>query len=265
MTQLVGILNITPDSFSDGGEFTRVSTALAHAEKLIADGAAVIDVGAESTRPNATPLSHEEEWQRLSPLLPELKHLLRDRDITLSIDTRHAKTAHRAIEMGADWINDVSGCDDLCMRNVIAQSDVSLVIMHHLGIPASSASLLPESCDVISTLTLWAQNKITQLQEAGIAKERIIVDPGIGFGKSARHSWDIIRHVAAFRSLGVPLMIGHSRKSFLMQFNPHQAETRDIETYAVSRYLSAQQVDYLRVHDVEGHRRMLAVSEFLTQ
>ena len=263
MVTFVGILNLTPDSFSDGGHFTSADLALRHAEALIEAGAGVIDIGAESTRPHATPLSREEEWARLAPVLPALKACTKKAGVILSIDTRHAATAKQAIEMGADWINDVSGCDDTGMRKLIAGSAVSVVVMHHLGIPADPSHTIAKECDVIDAIISWAQEKITVLEAEGIAKERIIIDPGIGFGKTAQQSWEIIRHIASFRALGVRLLVGHSRKSFLSRVTAIPAEDRDIETYAVSSYLAHEHVDYLRVHDVAGNRRSVQAIEMI--
>jgi dihydropteroate synthase len=259
--KLLGILNITPDSFSDGGQYNAGDTALARAEQLVADGASVIDIGAESTRPHATPLTAAEEWERLSPILPLLKQLLTPHGVVMSVDTRHAATAARAIDLGADWINDVSGCDDPAMRKVIAGSDVSVVIMHHLGIPANPAMTLPEASDVIATISEWTQKKLLVLQDDNITPDRIILDPGIGFGKTAEQSWEIIRHIAALKRLGLPLLVGHSRKSFLTYYAGTHEGNRDIETYAVTSYLAAQGVEYARVHDVAGNKKVLRVME----
>lgn len=245
MTALVGILNITPDSFSDGGQYLDARRALAAAGRMLEDGAQMIDIGAESTRPGAIPIGHEEEWRRLSPLLPLL------RGIPWSMDTRHPQTARKALEMGASWINDVSGFRSPAMLEAVAGAGCRLVVMHSLSVPADRQAVLAEEVDAVAEIMRWAYTHMGYMQEKGIDKKRIIFDPGIGFGKSAAHSWQVIRNASAFRALGVPLLIGHSRKSFLGEGD------RDKLTLEVSRDLAAQGVEYLRVHHVRAHRELL--------
>ncbi|MCE3231963.1 MAG: folKP [Rickettsiaceae bacterium] len=247
MTKLVGILNITPDSFSDGGKFTQVSSALLQAEKLITDGAAVIDIGAESTRPNAIPINADEEWQRLEQILPAIIKLCHQRQVLASLDTRHAFTAEKAIDLGIDWINDVDGFNQSGMIDTVKNSHAHLVFMHSLGVPADKNKTLPSNIDVIQLVYQWAENKILQLQQAGIAKEHLIFDPGIGFGKTPLQSWQLINNIEAFQSLGVKILVGHSRKSFLGDGD------RDVATLAVSKELIVKKVDYLRVHEIIQH------------
>lgn len=246
-TKIIGIVNVTPDSFSDGGAHFAADAAVQTVRQLIADGAEIVDIGAESTRPGATALSAEEEWRRLAPVLSGLS-------VLFSVDTRHAATARKVLDVGAQWINDVSGFGDPAMIEVVADADCRLVVMHSLSIPADKAIVLPESADVMQELLSFAQTRIERLQAAGIARERIIFDPGLGFGKTAQQSMLIVREVAALKTLGVPLLIGHSRKSFL---GADSVEARDEATLAVSRYLVEQRVEYLRVHNVALHRRML--------
>lgn len=256
-TKLIGILNITPDSFSDGGHYMSASHALLQTQKLIDDGASVIDIGAESTRPGATPLTAQEEWQRLEIVLPEIIQLLQGTEVQLSVDTYHPETADRALALGVDIINDVSGCVGT-MPHVLAAYDAPIILMHNMGIPADK-NCLAEVCDPVKEVYVWAEQKLEQLEKENIARKRIILDPGIGFGKNADQSLALLRGIDAFKALGVPLCIGHSRKSFLAGFSAYPAADRDTETLAVSLYLAQHGVDYLRVHDVEKHHRALTV------
>lgn len=251
-TRLAGILNLTPDSFSDGGLHTDTKSALSAIEKMQADGADLIDVGAESTRPGANSLSPEAEWERLKPVLSALRG-----EIAFSIDTRHAATAMRSLEMGASWINDVGGFQEAAMIRVAAESDCRLVVVHSLSIPADRSIVLPAECDPVTEVLVFGRQRLQALQSAGIGLERIIFDPGIGFGKTSGQSLALLRGVERLRELRVPLLIGHSRKSFLGDGN------RDEATLCVSQQLAADGIEWLRVHDVARHRRMLNLTEAL--
>lgn len=256
--RLVAIVNVTPDSFSDGGAFFKPDDALAAIERLIAEGADVIDIGAESTRPGATPLAHEEEWQRLAPVLAEISRFY-SKPACFSVDTRHPETAQRALNYGVRWINDVSGFANPEMIKVVKDSDCILVMMHSLTIPADKSVVMLDTMDVIQELLQFAQNRIAMLEASGIARERIVFDPGIGFGKTAAQSLRILQNINRFQTLDVSILIGHSRKSFLTEFgNPDDA------TLTVSQYLAGQEVQYLRVHDIVRHRHMLKLREALT-
>jgi len=247
MTELVGILNITPDSFSDGGAID-VATIVARFEKLVREGADIIDIGAESTRPNATPLSHTEEWNRLkAPLAAIVNHKLRPK-ILLSIDTRYAKTAEQALGVGADWINDVSGLSDTAMIRVLKDALCDVVVMHSLSIPADKNVTLPSDCDPVAEILNW---KKTVLKK-GIPEHRLIFDPGLGFGKTPEQSRMLVGRADELIRSGGRWLIGHSRKSFL----GGSVEERDAPTLALSKRLAAQGVDFLRVHDVAGHESL---------
>jgi dihydropteroate synthase len=243
-TQLVAIVNVTPDSFSDGGRAFAPHDALAAIERFCAEGADVIDIGAESTRPGATAITPEEEWARLAPILAERKRF----KIRFSIDTRRAATAKQALLAGADWINDVAGFADPAMVAAVRDSDCRLVVMHSLSVPADTSIVLPISADPVQEVLAWAQARLEKLQQAGIKRERLIFDPGIGFGKTAEHSRTLLERIGEFKALGVPLLVGHSRKSFL------GGGDRDKATLAVSQQLMAKGIDFLRVHDIAAHR-----------
>lgn len=252
MTAIVGILNITPDSFSDGGSHTHPEAVLESAKAMVKAGASVLDIGAESTRPSATPLSPEEEWKRLAPVLD----ILQDTDTInawLSVDTRHAETAKRAILTGVDWINDVSGFTDPKMLEAVVDSEVKICCMHHVTIPADPKITLPDDCDVVGEITRWAEKTINRLINAGIARDRIILDPGLGFGKTAQQSWELLERVDELTALETPWLVGHSRKSFLSLITDKKAAARDPETATVSSYLANEGVQYLRVHNVTAN------------
>ncbi len=261
MTLLVGILNITPDSFTDGGRYATPETALARAQALLAEGAAILDIGAESTRPGAAPLAPEEEWQRLHPVLEIIRAHLPQAQI--SLDTRHAETIRNAAEYHPAWINDVSGFSNPAMLEAAAESTAQLVVMHSLGIPADKKITLLPNCNPVEELLRWAEARFALLEKCGITRARLIFDPGIGFGKTPEQSLVLIRRISAFRRLGVPILVGHSEKSFLARFTDTPAGGRGVETQVVSAFLMQQGVEYLRVHDVAGNRRAFAIAEAL--
>ncbi len=257
-TELVGILNVTPDSFSDGGKFSNTNAALEQAKALIKSGAEIIDIGAESTRPGAAAISIEEEWSRLEPLL----HALRSESWQgamqpfLSLDTRHPEIFRRALEYKIDWLNDVTGLHDPELANLAASSGVDVVIMHSLSIPPDKDKVLTGE-DPIADILRWGKKKILELAAQGIGRGRLILDPGIGFGKTAQQSWQILREISRLKDLGVRLLIGHSRKSFLSLCTDAAAAERDPETSIVSSFLDLNGVDYLRIHDSESTIRAL--------
>lgn len=256
MTELVAILNLTPDSFSGDGKYGRdVKALLAEIDQLIEAGAAVIDVGAESTRPGALTLSADEEWQRIAPL----SQVLADRvsSTVFSLDTYHPQNAARALDAGFGWINDVSGGSADMLRIVKPYKDAVLVLMHSLAVPANKSITLPESCDPVQEVLAWGNRKLQEAVKAGIAQDRIILDPGIGFGKTAGQSMELIRRCAELLDWEIPVLIGHSRKSFLRTVAGDDMFDRDTATLSLSAYLALQGMDYLRVHDVRSHRLML--------
>lgn len=260
--ELFGILNITPDSFSDGGQYAEPEKALTQAIALNHQGADIIDIGAESTAPNAKLLTAEEEWARLSPVLSLIfseknKWLIPPR---FSVDTRHAVNAERALQLGAHIINDQSGLNNQDMIALIAATKSPCVIMHHLSLPASAAHRLPPQADPITAIKHWAELKINALLKENIALENIIIDPGIGFGKTPEQSLEIIQSAHAFKSLGPKILIGHSRKSFMSVLTPATAQQRDLETAIFSLALAHQSIHYLRVHNIDFTARALKIA-----
>jgi 2-amino-4-hydroxy-6-hydroxymethyldihydropteridine diphosphokinase/dihydropteroate synthase len=262
--KIVGVLNITPDSFSDGGQYDSIEAAIKQAESLFQEGADIIDIGAESTRPNAESISEELEWDRLVPVLQAIYALWPSKlsRPEISIDTRKSKIAEKALNFDVDWINDVSGFDSLEMRSVVRDAPVKIVFMHHLGIPPRPDLIVPIHEDIVHYLNRWAQLRLESLIEAGIDRSRLIFDVGIGFGKSAEQSSMLIKRIDEFKNLDIPLLVGHSRKSFLKQFTAVPTIDRDLETSIISNFLAHHSIDYLRVHNVDATMRTLKITSF---
>jgi 2-amino-4-hydroxy-6-hydroxymethyldihydropteridine diphosphokinase/dihydropteroate synthase len=251
----MGIVNVTPDSFSDGGELVSWESVAAHVDALVAAGAELIDVGAESTRPGATPLRHDEEWARLEPILGRLVDkfggaLLRPQ---LSVDTYHPDTARRALALGVDVINDVSGLTSPAMLELAATSAKDWVAMHNLGVPADRSKTLPPDQGAGEAVERWLEQRLGEWQRAGLDLSRVVFDPGIGFGKNPLQSLELLRDMRRFQRYGLRCLVGHSRKSFMHGFAGQDRENRDLFTLGASLNLCAQQVDILRVHNVAAH------------
>lgn len=257
LPEIVGILNITPDSFSDGGLFAQREAAFTHAAYLLGAGASIVDVGAESTRPAAVLISEEAEWERLKPILGPLVQMAEAVGALISVDTRHESTALRALDCGVRWINAVAGSVSPALVEASHRCDARLVLMHHYGLPADPARHLPLSSDPVNEVMKWAEETRTHLSDLGLSHERLILDPGIGFGKTAEQSIELLRRIGEIASLGTDVLIGHSRKSFMKQFTERPPLERDLETHCVSFFLCSTAVRYLRVHDVAGTARVL--------
>jgi 2-amino-4-hydroxy-6-hydroxymethyldihydropteridine diphosphokinase/dihydropteroate synthase len=251
----MGIVNLTPDSFSDGGELGDLKAVELHVLELAAAGAAIIDLGAESTRPGATPRSADEEWARLEPALGRLvdryrTDVLRPR---FSVDTYHVATARRALALGADIINDVSGLTTPSMIELAATSGAEFVAMHNLGVPADKSRTLPADQDPTTAVEQWLEERLIEWERAGLDHGRIVFDPGIGFGKNALQSLRILRNVQRFQRFGLRVLVGHSRKSFMHHVAAAARADRDLFTIGVSLNLCRARVDILRVHNVAAH------------
>jgi len=263
MTKIFGILNITPDSFSDGGKFNTIEKAVSASLIMVSDGAEIIDIGAESTRPNAEALTPEVEWERLKHILKEVKSTI-PKNIEISIDTRNFKTAENCLKLGVDYINDVSGISNKNMVSVVKNSDCKIVYMHSLSIPADKNIILDEGCDVIDVLSKWNEEKLEMFDKARISNNRLIFDAGLGFGKTAVQSLDIIKNFEQLKNnIKLPILIGHSRKSMYKHFGIDDANNRLTETIATSTYLTERNVDYLRVHDVAENFRAVKLTKYL--
>lgn len=256
--ELMGIVNVTPDSFSDGGRHERPDAAMEHAKRLLAGGATILDVGAESTRPGGDAVDPAAEWIRLEPVLEGLKKLQRDpelRPFRISLDSRNALTAARALDLGVDYLNDVTGFSDPAMREVAQGADAELIFMHALSIPVKRREYIPEDQDVIGVLSDWASDRLEVFDKAGIALHRLVFDPGVGFGKTPAQNSEILRRVAELHDLGLPLMVGHSRKYFGDIVAETPWEERDARALQVSDHLAEVGVEILRLHEVANHDR----------
>jgi len=251
---LMGIVNVTPDSFSDGGQFVDRNAAVDHALQLAEDGADILDIGGESTRPGSDLVSANEELRRVVGVI----ELLRTRtDRLISIDTTKSEVARRALAAGADIVNDISGLTfDAEMPEVCAASDCGVICMHIRGTPQTMQDD-PQYDDVVADVSAFLASRLAALESAGISRERIATDPGIGFGKTAQHNVELLSHVADLRSLGRPVVIGHSRKRFLAKVLGRPVEERMFGTIGVAISVAAQGADMIRVHDVRETRDAL--------
>ncbi len=244
---VMGIVNVTPNSFSDGGRFLDAAQALAHARELVRQGADILDVGGESTRPYASPVDAGEELRRVLPVVEELcRHVA----VPVSIDTSKAVVARAAIACGAEIINDVTGLEgDPDMLPLARESRAGVCVMHMQGTPATMQDN-PTYGDVVAEILEYLRDRRDRLVEAGIAASRICLDPGIGFGKTHAHNLDLLRHCDRFLSLGCPLLVGPSRKGFIAHVLGDKQLDRTAGTIGVALSLAAQGVSVLRVHDV---------------
>lgn len=252
---VMGIVNITPDSFSDGGRFTNLGKALEHALKLEDEGADILDIGGESSRPFADPVSMEEEAERVIPLISELSQRV---SIPISIDTTKAEVAKLAVGAGASIINDISSMTlDPEMLSTAASTDAAVILMHMRGEPRTM-QLDPFYDDVIAEIMTYLKKMIEKTEKAGIEKRSIIIDPGLGFGKNISHNISIINSIPEFKKLGTPVLIGPSRKSFIQKILETDLKTgfEKIEagTLAVITASVINGADIVRVHDVKAAR-----------
>lgn len=244
---VMGILNVTPDSFSDGGQFNALDAALAQAERMIAAGVSIIDVGGESTRPGAPEVSLEEELKRV---IPAIQAIRQKHDVWISIDTSKAEVMKQAIEAGADLINDVRALQEPGALAVAAKAQVPICLMHMQGQPRSMQHN-PSYQDVLKEVSEFLEERVAACEEAGIAKELLILDPGFGFGKTIEHNYHLLAHLEAFHQLGLPILAGMSRKSMvfkLLNKKPAECMVASVTCATIAAMKGAQ---IIRVHDVE--------------
>jgi dihydropteroate synthase len=247
---IMGIVNVTPDSFSDGGLFVSKEAALAQAKKLVAEGADIVDVGAESTRPGHTPAPAEEEWARLAPLLADL---VREAGAPVSIDTYKAVTARRALAAGVSIVNDIWGLQrDPDMAPAIAEAGAGVVVMHNRETADSEI-------DIVSDMRRFFERSLEIARRAGVSQGHIALDPGIGFGKSRQQNYDALRATPELLSLGFPLLIGVSRKSVFKGLPDGLLEGRLVGTLAANLVAAGAGAQIFRVHDVAEHRAAFEV------
>lgn len=258
---IMGIVNVTPDSFSDDGSFLERNAAIDHALKLVEDGADILDIGGESTRPGADPVSVDEELRRVVEVIAAVRE---QTDRLISIDTTKAEVARQALVAGADIVNDISGLTfDPEIIGVCAESTCGVICMHIQGTPQTMQA---EPCydDVVRDVCRYLKDRLNVLEQAGIARERVVIDPGIGFGKTAQHNVDLLSNIATLRDLDRPVLIGHSRKRFLAKVLGRPVEERVSGTIGVAIAVAAQGADMIRVHDVRESRDALLAWHAIT-
>lgn len=259
---IFGIVNVTPDSFYDGGKFTEHASAVTHGKQLAAEGAHILDIGGESSRPYAQPVSLDDELARVLPIAEALKTYRGENGLpwALSVDTYKARTAAALLDAGVEIINDISACAfEPELLDVLVEYKPGYVLMHSLGKPEEMQNA-PKYANVVDDIMAFFEQKLKQFTAAGLPEERIMLDPGIGFGKTAEHNWEILRHMERFSAFGRPLMAGVSNKSFLGRLLGLEAGERGAATQAVSAILAARGVVAHRVHDVAATAQTLAVA-----
>ena len=249
-THIMGILNVTPDSFSDGGDFLDVHAAVAHAKQMVAAGATIIDVGGESSRPGAMPVSAAQELSRVSPVISALAS-----DAVgalISVDTYKAQVARHALEAGAHLVNDITALQgDAEMATVVAEMEAGVVLMHMKGTPRTMQRA-PQYDDVVGEICTWLQQRIQAAEAQGIAPERVIIDPGIGFGKTTTHNLEILKRLEECRGLNKPILVGTSRKSFIGNVLDLPVTERVEGSVATVCWAIIHGADIVRVHDVQA-------------
>lgn len=259
---IMGIVNVTPDSFFDGGRFYDPQQAVAHAVQLVEEGADLLDIGAESTRPGALPVDEEEEHRRLIPVVAAVAKAV---SVPISVDTSKAAVARAAIDAGAVMINDVTALrGDTTMVEVVAKTGAGLVLMHMQGTP-ETMQRSPHYDDVIEDITQFLAERARFAMDRGIAHERIVLDPGIGFGKTLTHNVDLLANLDAFLQLGFPLLVGPSRKGFIGQLTRQSPEGRAWGTAGVVALAVEHGANILRVHDVAPMKDVVTVADAIAR
>lgn len=255
---IMGIVNVTPDSFSDGGLCGSVETASHHAQLMIRDGAHILDVGGESTRPGHTPISPQEEQERV---IPVIKHLASVTSIPISIDTYKASTAQKALKAGASIVNDIWGFQkDPDMAQVIADVGAAVIIMYN-------RVDIDHNIDILDDMKRFFERSLNTAHQAGINHANVIIDPGIGFGKTMNQSHTVLKNLNFLKSLGLPILIGASRKSLIGQFYPKDTPPKErlFGTLGAHLYARQQGANILRVHDVKAHREACCVFDAISK
>ena len=251
----MGIVNVTPDSFSDGGRFVDRDRIEPHVAEMAEAGVHIVDIGGESTRPGATAVDPAIEWSRVGPVLERLIERLAGRRLRplLSLDTRHPEVAEKGLALGVDIINDVGGLTSPAMIALARDSAADWVAMHHVTVPADPNVTLPVDRDPYDSVAHWLRQRMETWDAQGLDLGRIIFDPGIGFGKNRLQSLRLLRRAGEFRRHGLRVLVGHSRKSFMKSFAGRDDTDDDLTTLGASLHLSAQGVDIIRIHNVPLH------------
>jgi dihydropteroate synthase len=261
-TLVMGILNVTPDSFSDGGQFYDFAAAVGRARQMIEAGADILDIGGESTRPASDPVSLEEELQRVLPVIQSIRKFS---DIPLSIDTTKAEVARQAISAGADIINDISSLQfDERMADVAAQTKAPLILMHIQGTPKNMQQN-PSYASLFSEIVGFLEERIQAAVRRGVDRRQIIVDPGIGFGKTVTHNLQLIRELEAFHCLNAPVLLGTSRKRYIGTILDRPAEEREVGSAVAHSFAIQAGIHILRVHDVAFHKQVAVMGDAIRE
>lgn len=242
---VMGIVNVTPDSFSDGGQHFQRDAALAHAQQLIAEGADIIDIGGESTRPGAQPVGVQEELDRVLPIIEGL----RGAPVPISIDTCKPQVMHTAIAAGVQMVNDINALQDAAAMNAVTTGNVAICLMHKQGNPQTMQTQ-PQYQNVVAEVGEFLRERIAAAEAAGIRREHIVIDPGFGFGKTLAHNLDLLRRLDKLRELGVPVLAGLSRKSMLGALTGREAGDRVAASVAAALIAVQNGASIVRVHDV---------------
>jgi len=259
----MGIVNVTPDSFSDGGMLEDAEAAVKHGLRLLEEGADLIDVGGESTRPGSDPVSGDEERARVVPVIEGLRS--EAPEAVLSVDTRKAAVAEDALASGADVVNDVSAGADPAMFDVVASTGAGMVLMHMRGEPKTMQQD-PRYDDVVAEVRGFLVERIEAAVAAGIGRDRLAIDPGIGFGKNLRHNLELLRGIGSFREVGVPVLVGASRKRFIGELSGADDPPERLEgSVAAAVWCATQRVDVVRVHDVAATVQALRVADAIAR
>lgn len=257
-TLIMGVLNVTPDSFSEEGRYFEVDSAIAHAKRMVNEGADIIDIGGESSRPGALSISADEELTRV---LPVVERLASEIPVPISIDTYKANVARRALQAGAHIVNDITALSgDSDMASVVSEMHAGLVLMHMKGNPRTMQHS-PAYQNVISDILRFFQERIGKAEKNGIHPDSILVDPGIGFGKTTEHNLEILRRLRDFQSLNKPILIGTSKKSFIGKILDLPVNERMEGTAATITWAISQGADVVRIHDVKPMRRVAQMTD----
>ncbi len=244
---IMGVLNVTPDSFSDGGEFLDTASAVEHGLQMAADGAAIIDVGGESTRPGTEPVPPDEQIKRVGPVIKALREKT---DVPISIDAKDVEVARAALDAGASIINDITALSDERMAELAGERGVGVILMHMLGTPATMQGE-PKYQDVVAEVLEYLLNRANRAERHGVTKENIFIDPGIGFGKTLQHNLSLLKNIDKFVASGYRVLVGTSRKSFIGKITGQKDPAKRIfGTAATVALCAAAGVSILRVHDV---------------
>jgi dihydropteroate synthase len=261
-TLVMGIVNVTPDSFSDGGSYASVDDAVKHAIQMVADGADLLDVGGESTRPGSEAVPADEEQHRIVPVIQRITLDLPDTPV--SVDTRKADVALAALDAGATIVNDISAGGDPAMFDVVRDSGAGMILMHMKGEPKTMQED-PTYYDVVAEVRGFLGERVESAIAAGIDREQLCVDPGIGFGKNLQHNLELLHDIGAFHHLGVPVLVGPSRKRFIGTLTGAEVDDRIEGTAGAVAWCAARGVDIVRVHDVKEMTRIVRVVDAIAR